>query len=67
MRPKYLEYDDSYINKVRTTDHTGQNKVKVIYDNYEEWGTRERKYDELMDCIRNTFFGPALEAILRTV
>lgn len=63
MRPKYLEYDDSYINMVRTKN----NKVKVIYDNHEEWPVRTRKHLELNKIINNTFVGWAGEAMLRTI
>jgi len=63
MRPKYLEYDDSYINMVRTKN----NKVKVIYDNHDEWNSRHRKYSELMDIVKDTFIGWPAEAMLRTI
>ena len=61
MRPMYLEYDDSYINMVRDS------KVKVVYDNHEEWVDRGRDYKSLMNVVKDTFIGWAAESILRTV
>ncbi len=69
MRPKYLEYDNSYINMVRSknTEFGTSNKVKPVYDNYENWPSQGRDYKTLMNTVKDTFIGHVAESMLRTI
>lgn len=50
LRPMYLEYPDSYINKLSTS------KVYPVFDNFEEWPKNGgRNYTKLISTIESVF------------
>lgn len=50
LRPMYLEYPDSYINKLSKA------KVYPVFDNFEEWEKNGgRNYNKLLDTIQSIF------------
>lgn len=50
LRPMYLEYDDSYINKVRNS------KVIPVFDPYNDWEKNGGPdYNKLLNVVKDTF------------
>lgn len=50
LRPMYLEYSDSYINKLSTS------KIYPVFDNFEEWPKNGgRNYTKLISTIESIF------------
>lgn len=50
LRPMYLEYPDSYINKLSNA------KVYPVFDNFENWGKNGgRNYNNLLNTIQSIF------------
>lgn len=50
LRPMYLEYPDSYINKL------SKSKTYPVFDNYEDWPKNGgRDYNKLLDTVRRIF------------
>lgn len=50
LRPMYLEYPDSYINKLSNA------KIYPVFDNYEDWPKNEgRNYNKLLNTIQSIF------------